>query len=130
MLAVISTLLFLEASNSILLHGLDVESIDIKDMFEATILVTLSLSIYDLVKALFEEEVLGHHKKNSPDDIHKTMVRFLGSIIIALSIEALMLVFKSAIIDPNKLIYSIYLIVGISFLLISLSIYIKTIRAS
>jgi hypothetical protein len=130
MLAVISTLLFLEASNSILSHGLDISSIDIKDMFEATILLTLSLSIYDLVKALFEEEVLGHHKKNSPDDIHKTMVRFLGSIIIALSIEALMLVFKSAIIDPNKLIYSIYLMIGISFLLVSLSIYIKTIRAS
>jgi multisubunit Na+/H+ antiporter MnhB subunit len=53
------------------------------------------------------------------------MVRFLGSIIIALSIEALMLVFKFAIIDPNKLIYAMYIIAGVAMLLISLAVYIK-----
>jgi putative Mn2+ efflux pump MntP len=53
------------------------------------------------------------------------MVRFLGSIIIALSIEALMLVFKFAITDPEKLLYAMYIIGGVSMLLITLAIYIK-----
>jgi len=97
-------------------------------MFEATILLTLALAIFDLVKAIFEEEVLGHHKKGEPDEIHKTMVRFLGSIIIALAIEALMLVFKFAIIDPEKLTYAVYLIGGVTMLLFGLSIYLKSIR--
>jgi len=66
-------------------------------MFEATILLTLSLAIFDLV----------------------------SSIIIALSIEALMLVFKFAITDPNKLIYSLYIMIGVSALLLTLAIYIK-----
>jgi len=56
------------------------------------------------------------------------MVRFLGSIIIALSIEALMLVFKFAITDPSKLIFAVYLILGITALMISLSIYLKAIK--
>jgi chromate transport protein ChrA len=53
------------------------------------------------------------------------MVKFLGSIIIALSIEALMLVFKSALTDPSKIEYAVYLIIGVSFLMVSLSLYIK-----
>jgi multisubunit Na+/H+ antiporter MnhB subunit len=58
------------------------------------------------------------------------MIRFLGSIIIALSIESLMLVFKFALTDPEKLEYAVYLITGVSFLLVSLSIYIRFNRPS
>jgi len=83
------------------------------------------LAIFDLVKAIFEEEVLGKEKKHHTGDGHQTMIRFLGSIIIALSIESLMLVFKFALTDPNKLEYAVYLISGVSLLLVSLSIYIK-----
>jgi len=81
---------------------------------------------------LFEEEVLGNkeRKRESTDETHQTMVKFLGSIIIALSIEALMLVFKSALIDPSKIEYAVYLIVGVSFLLLSLSLYIKFSRTN
>ena len=127
-LAAVAMLLFIKGVGGFLMNGINFKAVDIKEVFEATILLTLSLAIFDLVKAIFEEEVLGHHKKNAADDIHKTMVRFLGSIIIALAIEALMLVFKFAIIDPNKLINAIYLLVGISVLLISLSVYLRTIR--
>jgi chromate transport protein ChrA len=78
------------------------------------------------VKAIFEEEVLGKEKKkDSSEDSHQTMVRFLGSIIIAISIEALMLVFKFALTDPGKLLYAVYLIVAISVLIIALSVYLK-----
>lgn len=124
-LASVSLLLFVKGITSFMHFGLDFSIIDINKIFEATILLTLSLAIFDLVKAIFEEEVLGKEKKDSSGDGHQTMIRFLGSIIIALSIEALMLVFKFALTDPIKLQYAVYLIAGVSLLLISLSLYMK-----
>ena len=124
-LAMVALLLFVKGIEQFFLHGIDYHSIDIKEIFEATILLTLSLAIFDLVKTLFEEEVLGRHRRGTSFDPHKTMVRFLGSIIIALSIEALMLVFKSAMTEPGMLIYAVYIIGGVAILLIGLAIYIK-----
>jgi len=122
----VAMLLFIKGVTSFLHFGMDFMSIDINEVFKSTILLTLSLAIADLVKAIFEEEVLGKEKKHgSADDTHQTMVKFLGSIIIALSIESLMLVFKSALTDPTKIQFAVYLIVAVSFLLVSLSLYIK-----
>ncbi|MBU1669348.1 PDC sensor domain-containing protein [bacterium] len=122
----VALLLFVKGVSSFLSLGTHYSTIDINDMFQATILLTLALAIFDLVKAIFEEEVLGKEKKESDGDAHQTMIRFLGSIIIALSIEALMLVFKFALTDPEKLLYAVYLIGGITALMIGLSIYIKS----
>jgi len=124
-LALVALLLFVKGIGSFVGLGLDIKSIDINEMFKATILLTLSLAIFDLVKAIFEEEVLGKEKKEGSGDGHQTMIRFLGSIIIALSIESLMLVFKFAITQPEKLISAVYLILGVTSLMIGLSIYIK-----
>ncbi|UFH60251.1 PDC sensor domain-containing protein [Sulfurovum mangrovi] len=126
----VAMLLFFKGVSSFMGFGLDIRKLDINEMFKATILLTLSLAIVDLVKAIFEEEVLGHEKKESRGDSHQTMVRFLGSIIIALSIEALMLVFKFAITDPSHLLPAVYLIGGVTALIIALSIYLKFSRES
>ncbi|MDQ7047041.1 MAG: PDC sensor domain-containing protein [Sulfurovum sp.] len=124
-LALVSLLLFVKGASAFLHFGLDLGAININEMFKATILLTLSLAIFDLVKAIFEEEVLGKEKKDDAGGGHQTMIRFLGSIVIALSIEALMLVFKFALTDPAQLKYAVFLIAGVALLLISLSVYIK-----
>lgn len=122
----VALLLFVKGVTSFMSFGLDFTNIDINEMFKSTILLTLSLAIIDLVKAIFEEEVLGKEKKKgSSEDSHQTMIRFLGSIIIALSIEALMLVFKFALTDPGKLLYAVYLLIGITALILGLSVYLK-----
>ncbi len=123
-LALVSLLLFVKGISGFLHLGTHVDTIDINEMFKATILLTLALAIFDLVKAIFEEEVLGKEKKDGAGEGHQTMIRFLGSIIIALSIEALMLVFKFAITEPEKLISAVYLILGVTALMIGLSVYI------
>lgn len=122
-LALVSLLLFVKGFEQFAIHGLDYNSLDTKEIFEATILLTLSLAIFDLVKTLFEEEVMGRHHQNSGG--HRTMVKFLGSIIIALSIEALMLVFKFAISEPEKIIHAIVIIGAVSLLLLALAVYMK-----
>ena len=124
-LAMVALLLFLKGISSFFSLGLQFNTIDIHEMFKTTILLTLSLAIFDLVKAIFEEEVLGKEKHDSASHGHQTMVRFLGSIIIALSIESLMLVFKFALTDPSKLLYAVSLIGGVTALIIGLSIHIK-----
>ena len=124
----VALLLFVKGVTSFMSFGMDFTNIDINEMFKSTILLTLSLAIVDLVKAIFEEEVLGQEKRHAAGDTHQTMVRFLGSIIIALSIEALMLVFKFALTDPSQLLYAVYLIGGVTALIIGLSIYIKASR--
>ena len=124
-LMAVAFLLFVHGVQSFFVEEITFSHIAINEMFKATILLTLSLAIFDLAKTIIEEEVLGQHKEHDISGPHKTMVKFLGSIIIALSIEALMLVFKFAITDPNKLEYAMYIIAGVSMLLISLAIYIK-----
>ncbi len=121
----VAFLLFFHGMMSILTFGISFEKLEIKQMFEATILITLSLAIFDLVKTIFEEEVLGHHLGKNKD-IHRTMIRFLGSIVIALSIEALMLVFKFAIMSPDKIKYAVMLIGAISILMVGLAYYLKS----
>lgn len=127
-LFLVAFLLFFKGLSSIATYGFSIEKLDIKEIFESTILITLSLAIFDLIKTIFEEEVLGKNAKTHIDDIHKTMIRFLGSIIIALSIEALMLVFKFAIIGPEKILYAVFLLMGVTFLLFGLAYYLKSIK--
>ncbi|MCK9473178.1 PDC sensor domain-containing protein [Sulfurimonas sp.] len=124
-LVAVALLLFFKGIQSFFVNEILPGQFQIKDVFEATILITLALAIFDLAKTLIEEEILGRNKENSISGPHKTMVRFLGSIIIALSIEALMLVFKFAITDPQMLIYALYIVAGVSMLLVTLAVYIK-----
>ena len=123
----ISLVLFVHGIKSFVLKSFN--EINISEVFESTIVLTLALAIFDLVKAIFEAEVLGrpnHHQNGGS----RTMVRFIGSIIIALAIESLMLVFKFAITDPSQILYAIYLIGGVGFLMIALSCYLFILRRS
>jgi len=124
-LIAVALLLFSHGIKSFFENDIILSHLVIDDMFKATILLTLSLAIFDLAKTLIEEEILGRHKETNISGPHKTMVKFLGSIIIALSIEALMLVFKFAITDPAKLMSATYIIGGVAVLILSLAVYIK-----
>jgi len=124
-LMAVALLLFVHGIQSFFVEEITFSHLAIDQMFKATILLTLSLAIFDLAKTLIEEEVLGQHKEHDISGPHKTMVKFLGSIIIALSIEALMLVFKFAITDPDKLLSAMYIIGGVGILILSLAVYIK-----
>ncbi len=120
----ICVLLFIDGIKMFFTYTLT--NIDVKKMFEATILITLSLALFDLVKTLLFEEVIGE-KEDHPFAIHKTMIKFLGSIVIALAIEGLMLVFKFAMIAPQKLVYAAMLLGAVTFLLIGLAYYMKNV---
>ena len=94
-----------------------------QSIFKSTIALTLGLAIFDLAKNLLEHEVIHKEYFSESHGSHKLLEKFLISIIIALSIEALMTVFKIALHDYTDIIYAVYLIVAVSVMIISLSFF-------
>lgn len=93
-------------------------------IFKPIVSLTLALAIFDLSKTILEQEVFfKSYSRNSNTEINM-LTKFLITIIIALSIETLMLVFKIAISDYTQMIYALYLIIGVSLFIISLSLFI------
>ena len=99
-------------------------TLSLEMIFKPIIALTLSIAIFDLAKTILEQEVFfKSYSKNSKVET-KILTKFLSTIIIALSIEALIVVFKIALNDYEKMINALYLITGISLILISLTFFI------
>jgi hypothetical protein len=98
------------------------QSFNLESTFKAIIALTLGLAIFDLARTILEYEIF--FKSLSKDrNKNELLSKFLISIIIALSIEALMVVFKIAIKDYTDMIHAMFLIVGVSFMIYTLGKY-------
>ena len=97
-------------------------------IFHAIIALTLALAIFDLSKTILEHEVFYKSVSRSNNLENRLLARFFISIIIALSIESLMVVFKIALNDYSQMIYAFYLIAGVGVMMLSLSIFIFVMR--
>jgi hypothetical protein len=107
-------------------NNLYIESSNIfQSIFKSTIALTLGLAIFDLAKNLLEHEVIFKEHSNEAHGGNRLLIKFMISIIIALAIEALMMVFKIAINDYKDILYAVYLLLAIGFLLITMSQYNK-----
>lgn len=96
-------------------------TLSLEMIFKPIIALTLSIAIFDLAKTILEQEVFfKSYSKNAKVET-KILTKFLSTIIIALSIEALIVVFKIALNDYDKMINAFYLIAGISLILVSLT---------
>lgn len=93
-------------------------------IFKPIIALTLGIAIFDLAKTILEQEVFfKSYSRNAKVDT-KMVTKFLITIIIALSIEGLMVVFKIAIENYTQMVNALYLISGISLIIIALSVFI------
>lgn len=109
-----------EFLNSLLFKdGLSIESI-----FKPVIALTLGLAIFDLAKTVLAQEVLFKSYSKDSSAEYKLLTKFSITIIIALLIESLMVVFKIALQDYSQMIYAFYLIGGVSTLIVALSFFI------
>ncbi|PHS57018.1 MAG: hypothetical protein COB17_07305 [Sulfurimonas sp.] len=96
--------------------------------FRSIIALTLGLAIFDLAKTILEHEVFYKELSRKNNLENRLLARFLISIIIALSIEAMMVVFKIVLSDYSQMIHAFYLIIGVGFMIISLSLFIFILR--
>lgn len=100
-------------NNDVILH----------EVFTSVISITIGLAIYDLSKTMIENEVLFKSLDSGNELQSKILSKFLTSIIIALSIESLMAVFKIVLDDYSKIINAFYLIVGVTLLIVGTGVY-------
>ncbi|WP_223892251.1 hypothetical protein [Sulfurovum sp. TSL6] len=91
-------------------------------LFKPIVALTLGLAIFDLAKTILEREVFFKNYSKENEDAN-VLTKFSVAIIIALSIEALMVVFKIALHDYSQMIHALYLILGIALIIISLGVY-------
>ena len=94
MLIIVASMLLYSAGESLvdmLIHQKHLAT----SAFGSVIIITLAMSIFDLGKTILEEEVLVNKDIRNHDTTRRTISRFMAAIIIAVSIEALLLMFKS-----------------------------------
>jgi uncharacterized membrane protein len=97
----------------------------LQDIFKSIISITLGLAIFDLAKQIFEYEVLFKSFQHPENRQYKVLGKFLISIVIALSIETLMVVFKIALDDYTNMLSAFYLMIGTTLMFVGLGFYYK-----
>lgn len=92
--------------------------------FSAIIFITLGLAIFDLAKTTLEEEVLMQKDIFRHSSTRRTITRFMAAILIAVSIEALLLMFKSAIGAGDYLSSATWMMLSAVALMVGLGAYV------
>lgn len=92
--------------------------------FSSIIFITLGLAIFDLAKTTLEEEVLMHKDIFRHSSTRRTITRFMAAITIAVSIEALLLMFKSAIGAGDYLTSATWMMLSAVALMVGLGLYV------
>ncbi len=103
--------------------GHTLEAIQLKP-FSVIIFLTLALAIFDLGKTILEEEVLMHKDILRHSSTRRTITRFIAAILIAVSIEALMLMFKGALSGGMEMQQGVWMMLTAVGLLVGLGLYV------
>jgi hypothetical protein len=92
--------------------------------FGVVIFLTLGLAVFDLGKTVLEEEVLMHKDIFRHSSTRRTITRFIAAILIAVSIEALLMMFKSALGAGENMAAAVAMMATAVGLLVGLGIYV------
>jgi hypothetical protein len=92
--------------------------------FGVIVFLTLSLAIFDLAKTILEEEVLTHKDIFRHSATRRTITRFIAAILIAVSIESLLLMFKAALGEGDGILAAVAMMATVAALLIALGVYV------
>ena len=125
LLSVVLVLLYAAFSDIATLFnaGHTLEAIQLKP-FSIIIFITLALAIFDLGKTILEEEVLMRKDILRHSSTRRTITRFIAAILIAVSIEALMLMFKGALHNGIESMQGVWMMLTAVGLLVGLGIYV------
>jgi len=106
------------------------EPLSLEAVFKPVIALTLGLAVYDLGKTIVDQEVLPRTEKVHEGFKVKTLLNFSVSIIIALMIEALLVVFKISITNYHDLPNAAWLIGALSLLIFVFAIFVFVVKKS
>ncbi len=80
----------------------------------------VAIAVFDVAKYLFEEEVRRGKEKRSAAEARRSLTKFLSTIVIALFLEGLVVVFKTARTDVALLVYPTMLLLAAAVILVAL----------
>lgn len=92
--------------------------------FGVIIYLTLGLAIFDLGKTILEEEVLMQKDIFRHSSTRRTITRFIAAILIAVSIEGLLMMFKAALSEKADMLPAVMMMMTSVGLLVGLGIYV------
>ncbi|PAU63241.1 hypothetical protein BZL41_12640 [Pseudomonas sp. PIC25] len=128
-LLVVVSVLLLYASIEALVKAVSQSGSIATHAFGTVILITLGMAIFDLGKTIIEEEVLLNKDIHHHDSTRRTITRFMSAIVIAVSIEALLLMFKTLLGEGSQQIVSaVWMLLAAVGLLGGLGLYLKLSR--
>ncbi len=94
-------------------------------MLQSVGAVIIAVAILDVAKYMIEEEVFRSKELRSPKEARETLTKIMVIVAIAVSIEALVYIFKAGSKDLRLLVYPASLIVAVVLLIVGLGIYQK-----
>jgi len=85
--------------------------------------VIVAIAVFDVAKYIFEDEVRRGNEKRSAAEARRSLTKFLSTIVIALFLEALVVVFKTAREDVALLLYPTALLIASVMVLVGLGVF-------
>lgn len=85
--------------------------------------IIVAIAVFDVAKYLFEDEVRRGSERRSAAEARRSLTKFLSTIVIALFLEALVVVFKTARGDVAQLVYPTLLLLAAVTVLVGLGAY-------
>lgn len=83
----------------------------------------VAIALFDVAKYFFEEEVPAGREKRTPADARRGLTKFVSTIVIAIFLEALVLVFETAREDIAEVAYAALLVGAGCLTLVSLGVF-------
>ncbi|MDQ2102489.1 hypothetical protein [Azospirillum isscasi] len=86
-------------------------------------MIVLAIAIFEIAKYLYEEEIVRDRELRHADEARRTLTKFLTTIIIAASLEGLVLVFEARTADMSAMVYPAILLMVIVFMVLGLALF-------
>lgn len=83
----------------------------------------IATAVFDVAKYLLEEEVARGQERRRASEVRKSLTKFISTMIIAVFLEALVVIFKVARDDVNLLLYPTALIVAGTGMMLGLGLF-------
>lgn len=90
---------------------------------DAVGLIVISMAVFDIAKYLYEEQVVRERELKSLREARETLTKFLIIIIIAVTLEALVFIFRTGTQNITQLLYPTGLLVAAVVLVVGLGWY-------
>ncbi|MDQ0510807.1 GNAT family acetyltransferase [Ancylobacter amanitiformis] len=122
-LMAVAAVLMTYAPYSVITHALAEGTPLHTPLLEVVGYLIVAIALFDVAKYFFEEEVPAGREKRTPSDTRRGLTKFLSTIVIALFLEALVLVFETAREDPTHMVYPVLLVAAACATLLALGLF-------